>query len=83
MSFRYLVLADVGGKIRFLRMRSNGCQKNIEGLCRQMAGKLFAEEKVGVLWLEPWPADQLTHQPRPFSVEPSLTEEATKLLRNP
>ena len=76
MSWRYLVLADVGGRIRFLKMRSNGCQKDIEGLCRQMAGKLFAEEQVGELWLEPWPADQLTRQPRPLSVKPSLTEEA-------
>ncbi len=77
MSCRYLVLADVGGKIRFLRMRSNGCQTDIERLCRQMAGKLFAEEKVGELWLEPWPAEQLTRLPRPLSVKTSLTEEAT------
>ena len=75
-SRKYLILADVGGKIRFLWLRSNDCQKGIERLCRQMAGKLFARQKVGDLWFVPWPQDQLTPNPRPDLVKRSLTEQA-------
>ena len=44
-------------------MRSNGSQRGIEELCRQMAGKLFASQTVGDLLVEPWPVDNLTPQP--------------------
>ena len=37
-----------------------------------MAGKFFARQKVGDLWLVPWP----TPQPRPGLVKRSLTEQA-------
>ncbi len=63
MSRKYLVLADVDGQIRILSMRSNGPQKGTEKLCRQMAGKLFANHKVGDLWVEPWPVDDPTGRP--------------------
>ncbi len=62
MSRKYLVLADVDGQIRVLSMRSNGSQRGIEKLCRQMAGKLFASRTVGELLVEPWPVDSLTPQ---------------------
>ena len=60
MSKKYLILAEVGGKIRFLCIRSNGCQKDIEGQARQMVGKLFSRQKVVDLRCIPWPLDQLT-----------------------
>ncbi len=63
MSRKYLVLADVDGQIRVLSMRSNGSQRGIEELCRQMAGKLFASRTVGDLLVEPWPLDSLSPQP--------------------
>jgi hypothetical protein len=63
MSRKYLVLADIDGQIRILSMRSNGSQKGIEELCRRMAGELFANHKVGDLWVEPWPVDDPTPQP--------------------
>ncbi len=63
MSRKYLILAEVGGKIRFLWIRSNGCQKGIEGQARQMVGKLFARQKIVDLWFMPWPLDQFTIPP--------------------
>lgn len=77
MSWRYLIAAAVGGRIRFLRMGSSGCQRSLEGLCRQMAEKLCISQKVGDLGLEPWLVDQITRQPRPGSDKPFLTEQAT------
>ena len=68
MSRKYLILADIDGQIRILSMRSNGSQKGIEKLCRQMAGKLFANHKVGDLWVEPWPVDDPTGQPHSDTV---------------
>ncbi len=76
MSRKYLILAEVGGKIRFLWIRSNGCQKGIEGQARQMVGKLFARQKIVDLWFMPWPLDQLTPPTRPGLVKRSLTEQA-------
>ncbi len=55
MSKKYAVLVDVGGEIRILSLRSNASQREIKGLCRQMAKKLFAGHKLGDLWIEPWP----------------------------
>ena len=55
MSKKYAVLVDVDGEIRILSMRSNACQGDIKGLCRQMAKKLFAGHKLGNLWIELWP----------------------------
>jgi len=63
MSRKYLVLADVDGEFRILSMRSNGSGRGIEKLCRQVAGKLFANHNVGDLWVEPWPVDDVTSQP--------------------
>ncbi len=53
MSKKYAVLVDVDGEIRILSLRSNS-QRGIEGLCRDMAKKLFADHKLGDLWIEPW-----------------------------
>ncbi len=55
MSKKYAVLVDVDGEIRILSLRSNSSQREIEGLCRQMAKKLFAGHTVGNLLIEPWP----------------------------
>ena len=76
MSRKYLILAEVGGKIRFLRIRSNGCQKGIEGQARQMVGKLFAGQKVVDLQCMPWPLDQLTPPNTSWFSQAVLTEQA-------
>ena len=55
MSKKYAVLVDVDEEIRILSLRSNASQREIKGLCRQMAKKLFAGHKLGDLWFEPWP----------------------------
>ncbi len=55
MSKKYAVLVDVDGEIRILSLRSNASQREIKGLCRPMAKKLFAGHKLGDLWIEPWP----------------------------
>lgn len=60
MSRKYLILAEIEGKLRFLLIRSNGCPEGMEGQCRQMVDKLFSRQKVGGLWLMPWPLDQFT-----------------------
>ncbi len=55
MSKKFAVLVDVDGEIRILSLRSNASQREIEGLCRQMAKKLIAGHELGDLWIEPWP----------------------------
>ncbi len=55
MSKKYTVLVDVNGEIRILSLRSYASQREIEGLCRQMAKKLFAGHTLGNLWIESWP----------------------------
>ncbi len=55
MSKKYAVLVNVDGEIRILSLRSNASQREIEGLCRQMAKKLFAGHTLGNLLIEPWP----------------------------
>ena len=72
MSRKYLVLADVDGQVMVLSMRSNGSQRCIEELCRQMAGKLFASRTVGDLLVEPWPLDSRSPQPGSSVRESSL-----------
>ena len=64
-SKKYMVLAEINGKIRVLSMRSNGSQRRIEELCLQMVRKLFAAQTVNDLWVRPWPTEELT--------SPSLT----------
>ncbi len=61
-------------------MRSNGSQKGIEKLCRQMAGKLFANHKVGDLWVEPWPVDDPT--PQPYSDTVASTQGSSTQYRS-
>ena len=55
MSRKYMVLADVDGEIRILRLLSNGPRKGVERLCREMVEKLFANRRVLDLWVGPWP----------------------------
>ncbi len=55
MSKKYAVLVDVDGEIRILSLRSNASLRELEGLCRQMAKKLFAGHTLGNLLIEPWP----------------------------
>ncbi len=57
MSKKYAVVVDVDGEIRILSLASNASQREIKGVCRQMAKKLFAGHKVGDLWIEPWPLE--------------------------
>jgi len=59
MSKKYAVLVDVDGEIRILSLASNASQRGIKGLCRQMAEKLFAGHKLGDLWIEPWPLENV------------------------
>ncbi|MEE8348537.1 MAG: hypothetical protein V3R94_03135 [Acidobacteriota bacterium] len=68
-SQKYMVLAEVDGKIRVLSMRSNASQRRIEELSRQMARKLFAAHAVKDLRVQPWPTEEFT---LPSSIEPSL-----------
>ena len=78
MSNKYLVLADIEGEVKFLCMRSNGSAKEVEQLCHEMTEKLFSNQKVGKLWVEPWPLGSMTQQP-PLtgSIEPFLTRQAS------
>jgi hypothetical protein len=69
-SKKYMVLADIDGKIRVLSMRSNASQRRIEALCRKMVRKLFATQTVKNLRVRPWPAEELS---LPSSLEPSMS----------
>ncbi len=82
MSNKYLVLADVEGEVKFLSMRSNGSTEEVERLCYEMTEKLFSEQKVGKLWVEPWPLGSMTHQPLTGSIEPFLSRQASYLLKD-
>ena len=75
-SKKYMVMADIDGKIRVLSMRSNASQKRIEDLCRQMVRKLFATHKVNDLWVRPWPAEKLALPSNLDSLEPSMTSRS-------
>ncbi|MDA2929798.1 hypothetical protein MYX84_07620 [Acidobacteria bacterium AH-259-O06] len=57
MSQKYVVLADVDGKLRILSLRTNAPQGGIERLCHQMAEKFFAGCEVSDLRIEPWPLE--------------------------
>jgi len=69
MSKKYAVLVDVDGEIRILSLRSNASQRETEGLCRQMAKKLFAGHTLGKLLIEPWPLAKapLSRIPEPLA----------------
>ena len=77
MSNKYLVLADVEGEVKFLCMRSNGSTEQVERLCYEMTEKLFSNQSVGKLWVEPWPLGGITHQPLTGSIEPFLSRQAS------
>ncbi len=77
MSNKYLVLADVEGEVKFLCMRSNGSTEEVERLCYEMTEKLFSKQKVGKLWVEPWPLGGMTKQPLTGSIEPFLVRQAS------
>ena len=77
MSNKYLVLADVEGEVKFLCMRSNGSTEQVERLCYEMTEKLFSNQSVGKLWVEPWPLGGITNQRLTGSIEPFLTRQAS------
>ena len=77
MSNKYLVLADIEGEVKFLCMRSNGSTEEVERLCYEMTEKLFSKQKVGKLWVEPWPLGGMTNQSLTGSIEPFLTRRAS------
>ncbi len=77
MSNKYLVLADVEGEVKFLSMRSNESTEEVERLCHEMTEKLFSNQSVGKLWVEPWPLGGITHQPLTGSIEPFLSRQAS------
>ena len=60
VSQKYMVLANIDGKIRVLSMRSNASQRRIEKLYRRMVRKLFASHAVKDLWVRPGPAEKLS-----------------------
>ncbi len=69
MSKKYAVLVNVDGEIRILSLRSNASLRELEGLCRQMAKKLFAGHTLGNLLIEPWPLAKapLSRIPEPLA----------------
>ena len=69
MSEKYAVVVGVDGKIRILSLRSNASHREIKGLCRQLAKKLFAGHTLGDLWIEPWPLanTSLSRIPEPLA----------------
>ena len=77
MSNKYLVLADVEGEVKFLCMRSNGSTTEVERLCYEMTDKLFSNQRVGKLWVEPWPLDGIADQSLTGSIEPFLGRQAS------
>lgn len=74
MSKKYAILVDVEGEFRILSLRSNASQRAIKALCRQMAGKLFAGHKLGVLQIEPWPLEKLSRQGFPSALTKTQLE---------
>ncbi len=77
MSNKYLVLADVEGAVKFLCMRSNGSEAEVERLCYEMTERLFSSQRVGKLWVEPWPLGSITRQSLTGSIEPFLGRQAS------
>ncbi len=77
MSNKYLVLADVEGEVKFLCMRSNGSETEVEQLCYEMTEKLYSSQKVGKLWVEPWPLGGTTNESLTGSIEPFLSRQAS------
>ena len=77
MSNKYLVLADVEGEVKFLCMRSNGSTEEVERLSHEMTEKLFSSQRIGKLWVEPWPLDGITNQSFTGSIEPFLGRQAS------
>ena len=77
MSKKYIVLADVEGKIRTLFLRFNGPRGKIEELCREMAEQLFRGQEVRDLRVGLWPLDEVTRQELClFLAKPTGTESS-------
>lgn len=91
MSREYIVLADVEGQIRAMRLVSNASEQGIERLSREMAKMIFQPLEIGQVRVEPWPrslilaeevgSDQLTNGSS--QDEPVSSQQDDLMLQSP